>query len=309
MGKKGEKASLGRYLLGQGASSRKARIAEEGMDPARQTIRNREDAVLNTALTIKGIAASTPRPKMMAALNTEVARLGTDIKKALGQVQTKIPKGTVTLTVNRALSEFKKANPEFASKDLKHIVEKVSRAYLSANKKYDGRPEDLLRVRREFDEIAKKVFKDDILAGNDVASEALYVVRNTLNQMMQNVAPDAKIRAAMQRQHHALIAKDNLATNIAMEKNLGDKLISKLEHHPFLVGGALSGGGLGGQLMGSEATGVAAGLLGAGYVATRPSVQKAVGTTLSTVKPTKSLLVDMLNQQGQNFANQAEQEQ
>jgi hypothetical protein len=106
-----------------------------------------------------------------------------------------------------------------------------------------------------------------------------------------------------------LIAKDNLATNIAMEKNLGDKLISKLEHHPFLVGGALSGGGLGGQLMGSEATGVAAGLLGAGYVATRPSVQKAVGTTLSTVKPTKSLLVDMLNQQGQNFANQAEQEQ
>lgn len=304
MGAKGEKASLGRYLLGQGTSARKARIAEEGMDPSRQTIRNRESSILNTALTIKGVTASTPRPKMMAALNTEVARLGTDIKKALSQVPTKIPKGTVTLTVNRALSEFKKANPEFASKDLKHIVEKVSRAYLSANKTYNGRPEDLLRVRREFDEIAKKVFKDDILAGNDVASEVLYVVRNTMNQMMQNVAPDAKIRAAMQRQHHALIAKDNLSLNMAMEKNLGDKLISKMEHHPFFVGGVLSGTGVGGQLMGSEATGVAAGLLGAGYVATRPSVQKAAGATLSTVKPTKSLLVDMLNQQGQNFTEQ-----
>ena len=303
-GMKTEKSSLGRYLLDQSPAAKKARNAEIGREKELQTVLNREDAVLNTALSIKGITASTPRKKMMTALNTEVSRLGNDIKTALSKVEFSVPKGTVTRRLTTALSEFKKANPEYAGKDLSHVVDKVKRAYLAANKSYSGRPEDLLEVRRKFDKIIDRFFGKDVHEGDHTSRPAVAALRNELNAIMQDVAPDAKIKSAMQRQHHALIAKDNLAFNMAMEKNLGDKLISKMEHHPFLVGGLVSGTGMGGQLMGSEATGVAAGLFGASYLASRPSVQKAAGATLETVKPAKSLLVDMLNQQGQNFTDQ-----
>ena len=307
-GERSEKASLGRYLLDQSASAKKARNAELGMDPKMQTVHNRESDVLNTALTIKGITASTPRKKMMSALNAEVSRLGRDIKTALTNVPFTVPKGTVTRRMNKILSEFKQANPEYAGKDLKHVVDKVQRAYLAANKKYTGRPEELLEVRRKFDKVIDRFFGKDVHGGDHTSRPAVAALRNELNAIMQEVAPDAQIRAAMQRQYHALTAKDNLAFNMVMEKSGVDKALAKIEHHPYFVTGALTGTGMGSQLMSGgvagEVLGLGAGMLGVGYAATRPSVMKGAGATLETVKPAKSLLVDMLNQQGQNFANQ-----
>ncbi len=253
-------------------------------------------------MSIKGIDSSTPRKKMMSALNTEVARLGTDIKKALSSVPTVVPKGMVTRRLNSTLAQFKQANPEYAGKDLKHIVEKVQRAYLAANKSYTGRPEELLEVRRKFDKVIERFFNKDVHAGDHTSRPVVAALRNELNQIMQDVAPDAKIRSAMQRQHHALSAKDNLAYNMVMETSAADKLLSKMEHHPYFVAGAISGSGMGSQLLGGpmgEALGVGAGLLGAGYAVTRPSVLKAAGSTLETTNPTKSLLIDTLNQQMQ----------
>jgi hypothetical protein len=302
-GERSEKSSLGRYLLDQSAAAKKARNAELGMDPKMQTVHNREDAVLNTALTIKGITASTPRKKMMTALNAEVARLGTGIKKALAGSPLTIPKGTVTRRMSSALAEFKKANPEYSGQDLKHIGEKVKRAYLAANKSYTGRPEDLLEVRRKFDKVIERFFGKDVHAGDHTSRPVVAALRNELNAIMQEAAPDAKIRSAMQRQHHAMTAKDNLAFNMVMEKSGTDKVLAKIEHHPYFVTGALTGTGMGAQLMqggaASEVLGLGAGMLGVGYGVTRPPVLKGAGEVLETTKPAKSLLVDMLNQQAQ----------
>lgn len=291
-----EKKSLGRYLLDQSPLAKKARLAEEGMEKAAQTTLNREDAILNTVMSIKGITDSTPRKKMMVALNTEVARLGVDIKRALSQVEARVPKGTVTRRLNTALAEFKQAHPEYAGKDLKHIVEKVQRAYLASNKKYNGRPEELLEVRKTFDRVVERFFGKDVHAGDHTSRPVVAHLRNELNKIMQEVAPDAKIRDGMQRQHHALIAKDNLAFNMAMEKSPVDKALAKIEHHPFMVGGLISGTGMGANLLQSEALGVAAGTAGLGYLATKPSVLKGAGATLEATKPAKSLLVDMLTE-------------
>lgn len=302
-----EKKSLGKYLLDQSPAAQKARNAEMGMDKNMQTVHNREDAVLNTALSIKGIDSSTPRKKMMGALNTEVARLGADIKKALSAVPTTIPKGMVTKRLNTAMAEFKKANPEYAGKDLSHIVDKVKRAYLAANKSYTGRPEELLEVRRKFDKVIERFFSKDVHAGDHTSRPAVAHLRNELNQIMQDIAPDAKIRSAMQRQHHAMIAKDNLAFNMVMETGAASKLLSKMEHHPYFVAGAVSGGGMGSQFMSGplgEALGIGAGLFGAGYAATRPSVLKGAGSTLETLNPTKSLLIDALNEQAPQVEEQ-----
>jgi hypothetical protein len=295
-----EKASLGKYLLDQSPMAMKARNAEEGMDMKAQTVRNREDAILNTALSIKGITSSTPRKKMMNALNTEVARLGSGIRKALANTPVRVPKGVVTRRLNTAMAQFKQANPEYAGKDLSHVVDKVKRAYLAANKSYTGRPEELLEVRRKFDKVIERFFGKDVHGGDHTSRPAVAHLRNELNQIMQDVAPDAKIRSAMQRQHHAMIAKDNLAFNMVKETSAAEKLISKAEHHPYFVAGALGGSGVGSQLLSGplgEALTLGTGMLGAGYVATRPSVMKAAGSTLETVNPTKRLLIDTLNEQ------------
>jgi len=273
-----------------------------------QTVRNREDAVLNTVLSIKGIDSSTPRKQMMAALNTEVARLGTDIRKALSSVPTVVPKGMVTKRLNTAMAQFKQTNPEYAGKDLSHVVEKVKRAYLAANKTYSGRPEELLEVRRKFDKVVERFFGKDVHEGDHTSRPAVAHLRNELNQIMQDVAPDAKIRSAMQRQHHAFIAKDNLAFNMVSETSAASKLVSKMEHHPYFVAGAVSGSGLGAQFLEGplgEALGIGTGMLGASYLATRPATLKAAGNTLETLNPTKSLMIDALNQQ----APQVQEEQ
>jgi hypothetical protein len=302
-----EKSSLGKYLLDQSTAAQKARNAEMGMDKAAQTTLNREDAILNTALSIKGITSSTPRKKMMGALNSEVARLGTDIRKALANTPVKVPKGIVTRRLNTAMAQFKQTNPEYAGKDLSHVVDKVKRAYLAANKSYTGRPEELLEVRRKFDKVIERFFGKDVHGGDHTSRPAVAHLRNELNQLMQDVAPDAKIRSAMQRQHHAMIAKDNLAFNMVKETGAAEKLISKAEHHPYFVAGALSGGGMTSQMLGGplgEALGLGAGMLGAGYLATRPSVLKGAGSTLETLNPTKSLLIDALNQQAPEVEEQ-----
>ncbi len=303
-----EKKSLGKYLLDQSPLAQKARNAELGMERGAQTVLNREDAILNTALSIKGIDSSTPRKKMMGALNTEVARLGADIRKSLASVPLTVPKGAVTRRLNTALANFRQAYPEYAGKDLSHIVDKVKRAYLAANKTYTGRPEELLDVRRKFDKVIERFFNKDVHAGDHTSRPVVAALRNELNQIMQEVAPDAQIRAAMQRQHHALTAKDNLAFNMVMETSTADKLLSKIEHHPYFVAGAVGGGGMGSQFLTGplgEALGVGAGLFGTGYAVTRPSVLKTAGSTMETVKPAKSLLIDALNQQ----APQAQEEQ
>lgn len=303
-GKKSEKNSLGRYLLDQGTSAKAARNAEMGMDKARQNVLNREDAVLNTALSVKGVSSSTPRPKMMAALNTEVARLGTDIKKALAGSTMRVPKGTVTKRVNSRLVQFMNENPQYRTKHLQGTVKKALDAYLAANKKYTGKPSELLDVRRQFDKTIDDFFKADIYNGNDTSRRVVAAIRDELNTIIQETAPDAKIRDAMQRQHHIMIAKDNLAFNMATEKSAASKVVAKVEHHPFLVGGALTGTGAASSMMNSELLGAGGLLLGGSYIATRPSVMKATGAVVDKGNLSKSLLVNMLNEQMQEQEQQ-----
>lgn len=293
------KATLSKYVLSQTPNAKQARIAEQGLERPMQTVLNREDGILNTVLSIKGITESTSRPKMMSKINQEVGRLSTDIVRSLKDVKSIVPKGTVNQRVAAQMTEFVKKNPEFIGKDLKPTYEKVIRAYQTAMGKYNGRPEELLQLRRNFDKTVEKLFKKDVHAGDDVSREVVAVIRNEMNQIMQDIAPNAQIKAAMQRQHNALMAKENLGYNMAREGSTVDKIVTKIEHHPMFTTSMLTGGGMASKMAGSEALGVGLGALGAGYAASRPAVRTGAGAVLENVPVGRSMLMDMAGQQEQ----------
>jgi len=116
---------------------------------------------------------------------------------------------------------------------------------------------------------------------------------------MQDIAPNAQIRAAMQRQHNALLAKENLGYNMAREGSTVDKILTKVEHHPMFTTSLLTGGGMASKAMGSEPLGVGLGLLGTGYAASRPAVRRAAGETLQAAPVGRSMIMDMMDQQEQ----------
>jgi len=305
-----EKKELGKYVLDQSIDAKAARNGELGMERIQQTVTNREDTLLNTILTVKGVGASKPRKQLMTSLNKEIARLGKDIRTELKKSNIYIPKGTMTKRINARLAQFRKDNPEYANKHLTGTVKKAFDAYIAANRKakYTGRPEELLEVRRAFDDISQTYFNVDWTAGDSASRRVLAVIREELNQMVQETAPDAAIRQAMARQHNIMMAKDNLKYNMVAEKSIANKVVAKAEHHPYVVGGALTGGGMVSNLAGSEAMGIGLGALGAGYAVSRPPVRKYLGLTMDTlgVTPVRSMLADAANE---TVLRQEEQEQ
>lgn len=294
-----QKATLSKYVLSQTPNAKQARLAEKGLERAYQTVLNREDQILNTVLSIKGISEATPRGKIMEKINGEVARLSSGITKELKNVKTQIPKGTINQRISIKMTEFVKQNPEFLGKDLKPTYEKVIRAYQTAMGKYNGRPEELLKLRRDFDKVVEKFFKKDVHAGDDVSREVVAQIRNEMNQIMQDIAPTSQIRAAMQRQHNALMAKENLGYNMAREGSTVDKILTKIEHHPMFTTSVLTGGGMASKMAGSEALGVGLGALGAGYALSRPAVRTGAGAVLENVPVGRSMIMDMVDQQEQ----------
>lgn len=308
-GVRAEKNSIGKYVLLQTPKAKQARAAEIGKNKAQQTVLNYEDQLLNTVLSVRGISSSTPRPKMTGLLNKEIASLGTDIKASLAGVDVKIPKQVVTLRVRQALAQLKKSRPEFADKDLSPIVEKVMRSYISSNKGYTGKPAELLDLRKHFDQVMKKKFSKDVLAGEDVSREVASVIRNTLNDLMDNVIPDATIKAKLHRQSRLIDAVENLSDNIAHQKSPLSKVVAKVEHHPMLTTSILTGAGIGGKLIESEGLMGGVGVLGAAYLGSRPIVRKAIGGGLEQTPLGRSLLMDGINSMPAPQEQEQEQEQ
>lgn len=275
------KKKISDYVLNQSVNAKKARAAEMGLPKTLQNTLNREEAILNTVVSIPGVTASASREKVMGALNKEIGRLGTQVRTALEKAPTRVPKASVNKQITQSVREFIQANPEFATKQLRPAVEKVMTAYQTATKGYTGKPSELLKLRQDFDKIVEKLFRKDVHAGDDVSRELVATIRNQMNNMMEAVAPDDNVKALMRRQHHAMLAKENVAFSMAVEPKLVKQVLQKLEQHPILTASALGGGGMLSKLMGSEPLGVGLATGAAAYGLSRPAVRGVAGAALS----------------------------
>lgn len=286
-----EKNIIGKYVLDQSYNANKRRATEAGLPAGAQTSRNMDEAVLNTVISIPGVSSSASRETIMKALNKELARLGKQIKDSLAGTNFVMPKPAVQNQIRKEMNDFLKANPVFASKSMQATVRKVQEAFDTSLKNYSGKPLDLLKLRQEFDQAVETLFKKDVHAGDDASRQLVAAMRNRLNSMMEELVPDQGVRSAMRRQHHILIAKDNLGYNMSREPKWWATAARKVEQHPMLtLGAATGGGGMFGSLLSSEAVGV--GALGAAglYGLTRPGVRQVAGQAMETLPVGRGVL-------------------
>ncbi len=269
----GDKKELANIILSQKPADRAARLGEK-LNPY-------NNSILNTAISL-GIKGSDEPAKMIPIFQREVNRLTTKITTELKKAKNKglrMSRGQVATQVEKALQQFVKENAEFEDfKNLSNIVSQAEDVFTTANKKFDGTPEGLYKLRQEMDKIAENVFDKNLFEGSKIGLDVIRVIRNTLNDQVDALAPG--VRDTLRRQHYAIEGKLNAKQyGIAQSPNKGiAKVLNFVERHPFIAGSAIQGGGMFSNVSPTLATSAALGL--GAYGLTQPGGRRLAGEVL-----------------------------
>jgi hypothetical protein len=172
--------------------------------------------------------------------------------------------------------------------DGEKVAERVFSKMKELAAKNMSTPRGALKTRQQFDAWARSK-KGSVFDANDTAfSAAVKQARNTTNDFISDIAPNADVKAALLRQSQLLEAMDNMATKIpsAPKTRLGMAAKKVGEIVPDSGAGKLAGVTALGALGWTAPSAVAgmAGLSGAGYgaykLATSPAVRKIAGKTI-----------------------------
>ena len=270
----GEKKGLADMILSHKAADRAARFGEK-LSPY-------DNGILNTAISL-GIKASDDPAKMIPVFQREVNKLTTKITGQLKKAKNKgmrMSKGQIATKVEDALQQFVKENAEFEDfTELSNIVSKAEEVFTTANKKFDGTPEGLYRLRQGMDRIAENVFDKNLFEGSKLGLDVVRVVRNTLNEQLDAMVPG--VRDTLRRQHYAIEGKLNakqFGIQEARPKGIA-RVLNFVERHPLLVGGAISGGGMFSNLSPTATTTLGLGL--GAYGLAQPGGRALAGEALT----------------------------
>jgi len=269
----GDKKELTNIILSQKPADRAARLGEQ-LNPY-------NNSILNTAISL-GIKGSDAPAKMIPIFQREVNRLTTKITKDLRKAKNKglrMSQGQVASQVEKALQRFVKENAEFEDfTNLSNIVSQAEDVFTTANKKFDGTPEGLYKLRQEMDKIAENVFDKNLFEGSKIGLDVIRVIRNTLNDQVDALAPG--VRDTLRRQHYAIEGKLNAKQyGIAQSPRRGiAKVLNFVERHPFIAGSAIQGGGMFSDVSPTLATSAALGLGAYGLI--QPGGRRLAGEAL-----------------------------
>lgn len=295
-GIEGDKRQLAKSVLPQTTVAKEARVDEISLPKNMQKTARREDQIVTTVLSLPGVTGSSSRKKLMGAINAETIRLTSQVKSSLAKQKMTMPKQSINSTVTKTFNDFLEQNTLYQNKKFATLRRDILDSYKDALKKYDGKPESLLQLRKDFDNNVKTTLGKDVHATDTAAREMTAAIRNSLNDTLEAIAPDEQIKAAMRRQHNLILAKQNLKANMAREGSKIDKAVSFINQHPFVTAGALSGSGVYSRLVGSEPFSV--GLLGAAgvYGASRPATRRVLGAAGETLPVTQGMLYNTADQ-------------
>ena len=269
----GDKKALANIILSQKPADRAARLGEK-LTPY-------NNGILNTAISL-GIKGSDEPAKMIPIFQREVNRLTTKITKELKKAKNKglrMSKGQIATKVEKALQQFVKENAEFEDfKNLSDIVSKAEEVFTTANKKFDGTPEGLYKLRQEMDKISENVFDKNLFEGSKIGLDVIRVIRNTLNDQLDGLAPG--VRDALRRQHYSIEGKLNAKQyGVSQSPNKGiARVLNFVERHPFIAGSAIQGGGMFSDVSPTLATSAALGL--GAYGLAQPGGRRLAGEVL-----------------------------
>ena len=289
-----DKNVLSKYVLNQSDSVKKDRAAELGLPENMRTIKKREDRILNTVVSLPGVGASTSRDDVMIAINKEINKLRAEVDNELLSIPGRVDKGALIRSVTEGMTNALGKKKIYKDKAFKETRRKIQSAFTTAFKEFSGDPKDLMKLRREFDANVKEVFKGDVHETAGANRELVAAVRDQINNFAESSIESAKgsseLISKLRRQHNLLIARDDLAYNIAREGSVLDRAVEFVNSHPFGVLSATGGTGVAAKMLSAEPTAVGAGLLGIGYGLSRPSVRRGAGAAISSGIPAKGLL-------------------
>lgn len=179
--------------------------------------------------------------------------------------------------INKAAANIRNslAKQTFLVGDAKKVSDKMLEEAGSLIKKNGNTAAGLLKTRQEFDSWAKgQMGGDPFSDSNKARGASLKAVRDSLNNLISDAVPDAKVKESLKKQFHLYSALDNIQDKAAAEgKNVLTRSLAKLEdaipsNNALLRHGA----------------GLAAAVPYAAYKgATSPTLKKAVGKSLSGI--------------------------
>lgn len=266
----GDKRGLAEMILSHKPADRAARFGEK-LSPY-------DNGILNTAISL-GIKASDDPAKMVPVFQREVNKLTTKITGQLKKAKNKgmrMSQGQIATKVEEALQRFVKENAEFEDfAELSNIVSKAEEVFTTANKKFDGTPEGLYRLRQQMDKIAENVFDKNLFEGSKLGLDVVRVVRNTLNEQLDGMVPG--VRDTLRRQHYAIEGKLN-AKQFGIQESRpkgAAKLLNFVERHPIFTGSLIGGGGMLQNLSPTTTTSIGLGL--GAYGLAQPGGRRLMG--------------------------------
>jgi len=282
-GVEAERDKLAESMGDMSSQGRQDRAGELGipLEQARHTSRERD--LLATLHSVKGVSMAKNSEANMKAINRELDKLNKGVQGALAKSDMRFNRKTVKNQMNLAFAEASTFDPLLNTKSLAGHRKKTMEAFNAALQEFDAdniTPYQLLKLRQRFDQNMKDLFSAELFVKDGTPRKFAAPIRDELNRMITNSVDDVNVQALLNRQHKILTGKSNLQDFIASEKSLGQQALRKVEHHPVLTMGALSGGGVLANMANSEAAQLAVGGLLTGYGVMHPKTRQAFGAAL-----------------------------
>lgn len=240
--------------------------------------------VANTVSQVPGINPSRSYQHNYNQIAAENKAEAVKLNEALKTSNVTIP----AEKINKAAANIRNslAKQTFLVGDAKKVSDKMLEEAGSLIKKNGNTAAGLLKTRQEFDSWAKgQMGGDPFSDSNKARGASLKAVRDSLNNLISDAVPDAKVKESLKKQFHLYSALDNIQDKAAAEgKNILTRGIAKLEdaipsNNALLRHGAAGAIGLG---LATHPAGLAAAVpYGLYKGATSPTLKKVAGKGLT----------------------------
>lgn len=281
-GVEAEKRRLADSMGDMSEQGRKDRAGEIGRPLEQSPNTRRENEILTTLHSVRGVSMAKTPESNMKAINKELTKLNANIQRGLAKSSAlPVSKKAVMARMKMAMVEAEAADSLLGTKALKGHKSKAMEALEAA---FDGvadpmniKPRELLKIRQKFDQNMQDLFSAELFVKDGTPRKFANPIRNELNDLVINSVDDSNLQALLRRQHKLLVGKDNLAGFLATKPDATERALRAVESHPYMTMGALSGGGMLSNALQSEAAQLAVGGLATTYGVMHPKVRQILG--------------------------------
>ena len=277
-----EKRRLADSMGDMSEQGRKDRARELGNPLEQSPNTRRENDILTTLHSVRGVSMAKTPEANMKAINAELKKLRGKIEKGLaGSQKTPMSKKAVMAHMKMSMLEAEAADSLLSTKALqghkKKAQEALEAAFDVVEDPMNIKPRELLKVRQKFDQNMQDLFSAELFVKDGTPRKFATPYRDSLNDLVVNSVDDTNLQALLRRQHKLLVGQNNLAGFLATKPDATERALRTVESHPYMTMGALSGGGMLSNAMQSEAAKLAVGGLATTYGVMHPKVRQVLG--------------------------------